>query len=117
MYETTARTALQVWLRRSLERVVDGPPARTHATAPACHLNCLGRGGVDQFQPSARREGVGGRVAGERDPEARDSVRPGPRGFPPRLKPRLLAPAWGEGRVRGVAVVSHGHWAWNAAHS
>ena len=28
--------------------------------------------GVAQFQPSAGREGVGGRVAGERDPEARD---------------------------------------------
>ena len=71
-----------------LERVVrasDGPTARAHATAPACHLSCLGMGGVDQFQPSAGREGVGGRVAGERDPEARDSVGPGPRasGFPP----------------------------------
>ena len=35
VYETTARTALQVWLRRSLERVVrasGGPTARPHAT-------------------------------------------------------------------------------------
>ena len=52
VYETTARTALQVWLRRSLERVVDGPTARTHATAPARHLGCLGMGSADQFQPS-----------------------------------------------------------------
>ncbi len=77
-YETTARTALQVWLRRSLERVVrasDGPTARTHATAPARpSWNCLRMGGVAQFVPSAGREGVGGRVAGERDPEARDAV-------------------------------------------
>ena len=104
MYETTARTALQVWLRRSLERVVDGPTARTHATVPACHLGCLGMGGVAQFVPSAGREGVGGRVAGERDPEARGSVRPGPRGFPPRLKPRLLAPAWGGCAVRTTSM-------------
>ena len=42
-------------------------------------------GGEDQFQPSAGREGVGGRVAGVRDPDARDSVGSGPRasGFPP----------------------------------
>ena len=68
-----------------LERVVDGPTARTHATATACHLSCLGMCGVDQFQPSTGREGVGGRVAGERDPKARDSVGSGPRasGFPP----------------------------------
>ena len=62
-YETTARTALQVWLRRSLERVVrasDGPTARTHATAPARpSWNCLRMGGVAQFVPSAGREGVG----------------------------------------------------------
>ena len=65
-----------------LERVVDGPTARTHATVPACHLGCLGMCGVDQFVPSAGREGVGGRVAGVRDPEARDSVGSGPRAFP-----------------------------------
>ena len=51
-------------------------------------------GGVDQFVPSAGREGVGGRVAGERDPEARDSVRSGPQslGYSP-PQPRVLAPA------------------------
>ena len=45
VYETTARTALQVWLRRSLERVVrasGGPTARPHATAPPATCAALG---------------------------------------------------------------------------
>ena len=76
-----------------LERAVrasDGPTARARDSArPPPELPR--DGGVAQFQPSAGREGVGGRVAGERDPKARDSVGPGPRAFPPSL-PRLLAP-------------------------
>ena len=67
--------------------------ARTRQRRPPPALPRDGRG---RSVPTLRRtEGVGGRVAGERDPEARDSVGPGPRGFPPRLKPHLLAPAWG----------------------
>ena len=46
-------------------------PARD---STARHLRCLGMGALPKFVPSAGREGVGGRVAGERDPEARDAV-------------------------------------------
>eukprot|EP00964_Phaeocystis_antarctica_P163278 scaffold139183_cov130-Phaeocystis_antarctica.AAC.1 len=58
---------------------------------------------VAQFVPSAGWEGVGGRVAGVRDPEARDLGRSGPRasGFPP-VSSSTLA------RVgRGPAAVPH----------
>ena len=57
----------------------------------------LGIGAVPQFVPSAGREGVGGRVAGVRDPKARGLVRSGPRasGFSPASA--TLARARGEG--------------------
>ena len=63
-------------------------------------------GSADQFQPSAGREGVGGRVAGERDPEARDSVGPGPRssGYSPPQATRARARTASINSMRGLPL-------------
>ena len=81
-----------------------GWPNRTHAyDSAACHLSCLGMGGVAQFVPlpDGRAWEAGGRRARSRSPRFGQISASGI-GVSTRLKPRVLAPVG-----RGPAAAPH----------